>query len=81
MINISERPAAVADRAVPGDWEGEGDPSSPLLERYRYAGERYPQLISVDRRVHLSLSVRWCGNQRTLPNGRRSGKTGNHEAG
>ena len=68
-VSISERPAAVEDRAVPGHWEGDllcGDRSSQiatLVERH----SRYVMLVKVPRKDTETVINALIKNARRLP--------------
>jgi IS30 family transposase len=68
-VSISERPAAVEDRAVPGHWEGDllcGDCSSQiatLVERH----SRYVMLVKVPRKDTETVINALIKNARRLP--------------
>ena len=69
-ISISERPAAVDDRAVPGHWEGDllcGSSNSQiatLIER----STRYVMLVKVDRKDTQTVVDALIRTARKLPN-------------
>ncbi|WP_441005058.1 IS30 family transposase [Novilysobacter viscosus] len=69
-ISISERPAAVEDRAVPGHWEGDllcGSSNSQiatLVER----STRYVMLVKVDRKDTQTVVDALIRTARKLPN-------------
>jgi IS30 family transposase len=68
-ISIHERPAEVADRAVPGHWEGDllmggtGSQIATLVERH----SRYVMLVKVDTKDTVTVTKALTRKMRDLP--------------
>jgi IS30 family transposase len=68
-ISIHERPAAIADRAVPGHWEGDllmggtGSQIATLVERH----SRYVMLVRVEAKDTVTVTKALAKKMRDLP--------------
>ena len=70
MVNISERPPEAADRAVPGDWEGDLDrrrQRRPLVATLVERSTRYGMLIKIDNKTAEHVAQRIAQHMTTCP--------------